>query len=95
MGTSRHGVELAYALLTVTVFQHNEAISAKRGGHHPLPIAAYSSSVGDHMEECFGLSGNRPPRGEGGIEEDMPVERNITMANLTHKQVQDAVVKCG
>ena len=55
MTSSRYGVELAFALITLTFYLHNEANKAKREKKSPKPIMAYKLHEGDQGSERFGL----------------------------------------
>ena len=49
----RYGVELAYALLTSILFNHNEMVAAQRGSRSLLPISAYSKCLSDMEVEIL------------------------------------------
>ena len=54
MKNSQYGVELAYALISVSLFKHNENIRAKQENRFVAPIRAFKSSINDDSES-FGI----------------------------------------
>ena len=58
MKSNRYGVELAHALITTSLFQHNEKIRAKLENRCVLPINAFQS-VEHETTELFGLCGSQ------------------------------------
>ena len=58
MKHNRYGVELAHALITTTLFAHNEHVRAKIENRCVSPINAFLPQVSD-SSEVFGLCGPR------------------------------------
>ena len=85
MKISRYGVELAYALISIALFKHNENIHARKEGRSAAPIIAYKSSINEHTEE-FGLC----PKPMMSLTSTVTVSSHnskVEMATLTYKEI--------
>ena len=85
MKISRYGVELAYALIAVALFKHNENIHARKEGRSAAPIIAYKSSINKHTEE-FGLC-PKPMMSQTSTVTVSSHNSKVEMATLTYKEI--------
>ena len=84
MKNSYYGVELAYALITTTLFQHNENVRAKREKQSAAPIIAYTALTDDNCE-AFGVCTKTlvsPP-----LPSQLPCTK-VEMATLSYQELQ-------
>ena len=88
MKSSRYGVELAYALISGTFFNHNENIRAKKENRSALPIVAYSCDTPTCMEK-FGLHTST----ESSTPQLQPVSQlnKVKISGLKHSEIQEAL----
>lgn len=87
MRSSRYGVELAYALLTKSVFRQNEILREKKENRPVLPIIAYAC-IAQATFEKFGLLSNTVP----STSSPPPFQlQRVKMADLSHNEVQEAL----
>ena len=88
MKSSRYGVELAYALISGTFFNHNENIRAKKEDRSALPIIAYSCDTPTCIE-TFGLHTST----ELSTPQLQPVSQlnKVKMCGLKHGEIQEAL----
>ena len=87
MTNSRYGVQLAYALLTFTLFRHNEHISASNEHRFPAPITAYCRISTDDEVEKFGFSS-----GDTNPQEVQASFSKVKMEKIYYKRVQELLI---
>ena len=90
MTNSRYGVQLAYALLTSTLFRHNEHISASNEHRFPAPITAYCRISTDNEVEKFGFSSG-DTRSENPQEVQASLSK-VKMEKIDYKRVQELLI---
>lgn len=87
MKSSRYGVELAYGLITVSMFNHNENIRAKREKRCALPIVAYYSTEIPTCIEKFGLH----TTSASSADQPLQLPSKLKMRELKHNEIQDTL----
>ena len=87
MKSNRYGVELAYGLITESLFKHNENIRGKKENSCALPITAYDSTNIPTCIEKFGLHTNV----EHSAHQSLHLQAKVKMRDLKHCEVQDVL----
>lgn len=96
MTNSRYGVELAYGLITATLFQHNENIRAKKESRCALPIVAYTKHVANNEDtETFGLATkSTDPKSTPPVHQPLQTvlsTSQVEMGNLKYHELQEVL----